>query len=370
MSRNLRVYSVTWRMAGRRGNWPILGFLCLFAVTLTAFGQSADVISSSEDKTMAKQALHEASRLFPRDSPSFTAALRSSAKMAVEAPNKEPSNALPHLDPKTIVPTKLDQDPRYRLALRLLFESAANGALSTKPYVYHGKFDTHSQYADVVLLSDGRESICSGVIIGNGIVLTALHCICDKIDIMIGVPNKGGDLDIHPAIGTARQMKGCDRSGPADIGIVFAPSSLHPSAGQPRFATPSELKAATSGTIVGFGNTNVGAAGATTEARGYGGVVIVTPLCAAADIHLGCNQGYEFIAGPTTDAHGVLTSDQCIGDSGGPIYVATETGLAIAGIASRPDADSKGGCGQGGIYERLDGDAGRWISSVVELKGV
>ncbi|OOG47685.1 hypothetical protein B0E50_09445 [Rhodanobacter sp. C01] len=290
-------------------------------------------------------------------------------KKAAETAAPKSKNTSLQLDPSTIAPTKLDQDPRYRSALISIFESAAHGVSVAAQTVYHGRFDILNQYPDVVLLLGPKDQICSGVIIASGVVLTALHCICDGFDTKVGVPNNAGDLDVKPTVNVPLQMKVCNKVGPADIGIVFVPPSLHPTAGQPRFATSAQLSAAKMGIIVGFGNTDVGRTGASHGKRGYGGVAIVTPRCSATDIQFGCNPAYEFFAGPTSDAKSSLSSDECHGDSGGPMYIDTADGSAIAGIASRPDAQSfAAGCGQGGIYERIDGDAGAWIASVIAQK--
>lgn len=346
----------------------LLTLAALSIVPLSSFGQAGEKMGSAETRTVATQSLDASGSLFPATSPFYSAALRSSAKLASQRFSAGFNKDRLTLDPTTISQIRLDEDSRYRAALGAIFKLGAMGKLPPEFFVYRGTIDTQSKYPDVVLIADSDETgICSGTIVGNGVVLTAMHCICDKISAKIGVLKQDGSFDVLDALGMPRQMKACGAPGAADVAIIFGPTSLRPSTGSPRFASASTLASSASGIIVGYGDRDIDAAGKSTGARGYGGVAIVTAACSAADNALGCSAGYEFIAGPTTDAHGGLVSDQCKGDSGGPLYVSEAGHLAIAGIASTPDAasTSSGGCGRGGIYERVDGDTGNWIRGVL-----
>jgi endonuclease G len=81
----------------------------------------------------------------------------------------------------------------------------------------------------------------------------------------------------------------------------------------------------------------------------------------------GCQPGHEIVAGLAG------ASDTCLGDSGGPLLVspqgtsgsASGASFVLAGVTSRPTRSRSHPCGDGGIYERADADARRWIMAAM-----
>jgi secreted trypsin-like serine protease len=59
-----------------------------------------------------------------------------------------------------------------------------------------------------------------------------------------------------------------------------------------------------------------------------------------------------------------LKKDTCHGDSGGPIYVKTDNGDLLVATTSRGvQSSGASDCGDGGIYELLQGGILKWIQS-------
>lgn len=225
-------------------------------------------------------------------------------------------------------------------------------------------------YLNVVALLFSR-TLCTGVVVANNVVMTAAHCVCDDRLQEIDIGNFADD-PANKRIPAAKlrtvAMRECDAttSTPADVAIIRLASPLPANIKPVVFATPGTINDAVQVRAVGFGQSKdphqngqklyVDIATASSNCAGSVQPQF-QPQKSDADWY-GCAVGFELVAGaPLTD------KDTCHGDSGGPIFYHADNGQGgydefLVGITSRgvnsPNARE---CGDGGIYERIDGEA-------------
>jgi endonuclease G len=203
------------------------------------------------------------------------------------------------------------------------------------------------------------DAVCTGTLIAPDVVLTAGHCI-DPAPIFVVVDT----VDYGQPGGEPIRVKAA-AAYPAwqdsyDVGVIVLE---HAASAPPRVvaATCTARAALVAGAavhLVGFGLTTTTGKGE--NSRLHEGVVpVLDPTCADPDACMpSVSPGGEFIAGGS----GV---DSCFGDSGGPVYVDTPDGPALAGVVSRGYARTGPPCGAGGVYVRAD----RVISWVERITG-
>lgn len=218
-----------------------------------------------------------------------------------------------------------------------------------------------ADWPDVVAVL-GRDGLCTGTLIAPDVVLTAGHCI----DIQpIAVVTHADRLE-PGAPAEAIDVK-WSRAYPAwqdtfDVGVLVLE---HVARGAPRAIASAclanqQLATKAPVTVVGYGLVTEDASDDNTRLNAAR-LAVTDPFCEHSP---GCQQSAgaraEFVAG----GHG---ADSCFGDSGGPAYLATADGFALAGVVSR-GLDVPGlPCGQGGIYVRAD-KVVAWIQSVTDRK--
>lgn len=187
---------------------------------------------------------------------------------------------------------------------------------------------------EVGLLFDD-ESLCSGTLIGCRTFLTAAHCICgtglsgaecrsrqDLLDpsakrvfFQHGGVFQVSNVSVHPdfEFGEGADLAVLRLSQPVS-GI--RPARIN-QLGRPPHGTP--------GLIVGFGATS-GAAGDSGLKRA--GLVETAPCQAGSGSSHVCWSFVAPIGEPGEDA------STCVGDSGGPLFLSTESGPVVAGVTS------------------------------------
>jgi Trypsin len=209
--------------------------------------------------------------------------------------------------------------------------------------IFGGRLAKDKELPDCVAVQ-GATCLCTGTLIGPNVVITAGHCheggCVDKIFIGNDVNQTGRTVKVKQAI----PHPGFDSTTlKDDLTLLILDETIADVPPRP-IAQDAEVDNAFALQLAGFG---------LTEANGLGRKLVVevsiaTATC-GADVAggFGCHENQEIVAGG--NGH-----DSCNGDSGGPAYVKTASGLKLAGATSRASASAKVNCGDGGIYVRLD----------------
>lgn len=192
------------------------------------------------------------------------------------------------------------------------------------------------------------DAVCTGTLIAPDVVLTAGHCI-DPSPIFVVVDT----VDYGQPGGEPIRVKAAvaypDWQDSYDVGVLVLE---HAATVPPRVvaATCTARAALVAGapvTLVGFGLTTTTGKGENTRLH-EGRVPVLDATCTDPDACMpSVSPGGEFIAGGAR-------IDSCFGDSGGPVYLDTPDGPALAGVVSRGYPTSGPPCGTGGVYVRAD----------------
>ena len=240
------------------------------------------------------------------------------------------------------------------LGLTLAAHVAHAGPLDTP--IVGGTVVEPGAFPDVVAVLGADGGLCTGTLIAADLVLTAGHCIeADPIEVIVG------SVDLAKPDGERRRVQWAraypDWIDRYDIGIIMLE---HPVFTQPRAiaqgCTRADLAPGLPLQVVGFGLTTKSGTGDNTRLHRatvplVDGTCQSDPACQPA-----VAPGGEIIAG----GHG---TDACFGDSGGPILIGTDRGLALLGVVSRGIASWGEPCADGGVYVRAD-KVVSWIQDV------
>jgi hypothetical protein len=338
--------------------------LAVVAMTIVAVAQ--DKSEASIRVKQARAAVAFADALWPKGSPENAAAVRFGLNAAqAAAPEPTPTIRGRNLrSTATPATTLLERDPQFR--------ENADRLLQSKERIWGGQ-PAHA-FPETVSVQGGG-GLCTGTLIAPTAVLTAGHCHCDGVNQRVTFGDSSENPDLVVRVVRSTTLVQCppnsgDISDAALKGRDVALLILE----QPTHAVPAVLAesnmidAATSVHAVGYGKTETGQIGLKMEVD----VAVATAACRrmattgqASDAEVyGCDPGAELVAGAP-----FLNQDSCNGDSGGPIYVQSASSTPqnprwlLAGSTSRATRNSVRPCGDGGIYERVDGAILDWVQS-------
>lgn len=250
-------------------------------------------------------------------------------------------------------------DPRYLANARALVRRTHGGER-----VIGGKVVPATEFMDCVAVGSDAQWGCTGTLIAKNVVVTAGHCADFATRVYFGsdVAKPGKIVRVtrkvrHPQYHKAKHN---------DLLVLILEKAVDAVA--PRaLASKSITDQATDGRVVGFGATD------STGTFGYGvkrfvDVPVASNACRGTvdgsddNVTYGCDTGLELIAGRP-----LLDRDSCNGDSGGPFYALDKNGeWVLAGATSRATDSSMHGCGDGGVYVRID----RYRTWIDSLPGV
>jgi secreted trypsin-like serine protease len=205
-----------------------------------------------------------------------------------------------------------------------------------------------------VYTSDNLQE-CTGTLIAPTVVLTAGHCVIDLggltvSKVLIGTNSLARPLD-GESIDVARAIEYPDSQGTFDVAalVLAKPATRAPRAIATGWAS-LEIKNDIDASIVGYGAIDKNAMMYVNELKE------ATTKITDADCTRQTANGCVPAAMPAGElgAGGVGMPDTCPGDSGGPLYVASDFGTFLAGVTSRGYDNNVYDCSEGGIYVRPD----------------
>ena len=336
----------------------------IFATSLAA--QDQTLLPTREKSVRAAMAFADA--LWPKGSPENMMAVRMGLNAAaLAAPSAESGAGGRGLRSAAIPPTTaLERDPQFR--------ENADFLLRSKERIWGGQ--RTSGFPQTVSIQ-GHGGLCTGTLIAPNAVLTAAHCDCDGVNqrVTFGDASDQPDLVVPVDHKSNFLLGGCPANANAlgdrelrgrDVALLILKRSV---AIPPiTLATSEKIDAAQSVRAVGYGKTETGAVGEKMEvdipvASVGCGRKAATGRASDEEVY-GCAPGAELVAGRP-----FLDLDSCNGDSGGPIYIQSSNSTPenpswlLAGSTSRAVPNAVRICGDGGIYERIDGAIFTWLRS-------
>jgi hypothetical protein len=256
----------------------------------------------------------------------------------------------------------IDRYPTFRSNLNWLNTQVQE----MRPFVLGGEPTKPEKYTDVVGImpyiptSGLPKSLCTGVLISKNTVLTAAHCICDRVakfvqfgsvvssnSKAIAVKNStifsGIDCTKYRTLSDAQKTK--ELKG-RDLAVLELNEEVPTELGIPRRIVDSTI-------LSGWNQRSIRVVGYGLDERNQYGrkihadIALVSARCSSEEADVfGCAPALEIVA-QSKD----FSTDTCNGDSGGPAYIYDQTSdhyylvaITSRGLPSKP-------CGHGGVYE-------------------
>lgn len=355
-----------WLINLRKLRWIALAISALYlgghAGLARADGQARET-GVSDVGSHVHEAADLSSQLFKIDSPQYNAAFRKALTVLSHTPANIGPYSAAVAAAITAKVSPADHDPRYTSRLQSLL--AEKQGKNEVPFVFNAVPELDPSANNAVFVQ-GNSDFCTGVAVSNTLILTAAHCACENMQ-SIGIgTNERGQMVFKNVTGSPLLMKSCQARTDTDPDVsLLMTDPLGPSVSPARLADTTMINSAGSGRLIGFGYSEPGPNEDTSWGdRRYAAIPIVSAACTGSingqpdATYYGCISGQEIVA--VSPAR----SDQCHGDSGAPLFLDQGSGTQyVLGIASRAIKD--GDCGDGGIYERVDGAVGAWISAQI-----
>lgn len=324
--------------------------LVLLAIALIVH-PAASQTAPANQLEQAKAAEAFAATLAPPGSADYNRIKKSVISLVASAP--VPSARDLH---ESTTPSVSD-DPRFQANLKLMIQQTASGIHDR---IFGGALSLAKEFPATVAVY-GNGGLCSGTLIAPNAVLTAQHCPCAGVDEHVAF---GLDWQKPSAVYDVvknETMAACGASNAGqDVALLFldkvaavAPAKLLASASTVPLV---DVRA------VGYGLTETNGSGLQLNVD----LPVASPRCNGSShgetdsAYFGCATGSEMVAGMQNSKR-----DTCHGDSGGPLFMksATHGYLLVASTSRGVSTPGAADCGDGGIYEVLDGKILTWIRS-------
>jgi endonuclease G len=228
---------------------------------------------------------------------------------------------------------------------------AADPAAQTttdEAYILGGANAPAGKWPDVVAVRERGSQFCTGTLIAPTVVLTAGHCNDPALDnVLIGTsslarPAEGEIIQVTKKVEYPSSQRNADLA----VLVLASPSKFMPrpiASGWVR----NDIKNGAQVALVGFGAIDRDGSQFIPDLQ-EATTTITDADCTTSS---GCNPPVK--PGGELGAGG-MGIDTCGGDSGGPLYLATDYGTFLAGATSRGYDDNQFYCSEGGIYVRPD----------------
>ena len=340
--------------------FSITKYTPLGLVTSVLVMSSAVVARAQQDFTTVerlKAAEGFAAKLALPDTPQFEEYRRKTVELAISSSSSTRVSPSVRSLPARPQRPSVEFDRRFQTNA---LEMARQTVCGVRPRIFGGTSIIASGYPGAAFVQ-GTGGYCTGTLIAPNVVLTAAHCACSEVNerVVFGIDIEKPDQTIKVSRSVAMNACGATLGG-SDLALLFLdrpPGNVAPRA----LAGANLLAKMVDVTAVGFGLTESGAGGKKLVVK----IPVASTACnesfdGVADAsYYGCTEGAELVAGMQS-----LKKDTCHGDSGGPVYIKTNNGDLLVATTSRGvQSSGASDCGDGGIYELLQGSVLNWIQS-------
>src|ERR1043165_860888 len=224
-----------------------------------------------------------------------------------------------------------------------------------------------TDFLDVIKLYQAPET-GTGIVICDGAVLTAKHCVPDPNAKTIVTLNCAGTA-------TTAATKIIHYQPGLDLALVLVDPAAIKRSRICAWATTADLTSATEVCCVGFGATDDGAGGRDGTRRVGQGMTVASSDCYCTTPESrppGCIRCLELVSASGIKRADGKMIDICKGESGGAMFVMVAGAYLLGGITRDNREGQVAGalCGSGGIFVRLDNPQVRtWIKDTLTANG-